>query len=83
MSSERGDKVSGDVIREYEPGKMTKIFFFWYELLNLFSLAHGSFTRITGFKAPTAHKHRVHAEDNEAGCYRLTLAEDYCYVISL
>lgn len=63
---------------------MTKIFFsFWYELLNLFSLAHGSFTRITGFKAPTAHKQRVHAEDNEAGCYRLTLAEDYCYVISL
>lgn len=28
MSSERGDKVSGDLIREYEPRKMTKIFFF-------------------------------------------------------
>lgn len=40
MSSERGDKVSGDVIREYEPRKMTKISFFWYELLNLFSLIH-------------------------------------------
>lgn len=57
--------------------------FFLYELLNLFSLTHGSFTRITGFKAPTAHKHRVHTEDNEAGCYHVTLAEDYCYVISL
>lgn len=57
--------------------------YFLDELLNLFSLKHSSFTWITGFKAPTAHKHRVHAEDNEAGCYRVTLAEDYCYVISL
>lgn len=82
MSSEHASYVSGDVIRQYELGKMIKISFL-YELLNLFSLAHGSFTRITGFKAPTAHKHRVHAEDNEAGCYRVTLAEDYCYAISL
>lgn len=26
MSSERGDKVSGDVIREYEPSKMKNFF---------------------------------------------------------
>lgn len=39
------------------------------------SVTRGSVAWITDFTAPTVYKHRVHTEDNEAGCYHVTGAQ--------
>lgn len=59
-------------------------------LIGLSKLSHpllshtvGLVVWVTGFSAGTAHERRVYTGDNEAGCYHVTVAQDYGYVISL